>query len=213
MIDVELDFTFGGKDNIFEVFSSINKCNSCSVAANRTTEIPFPPEYYGDINKIKFALIHQSPMVEDTLDSGVFNENEEYGRFFIQFLKLLGLEREELYISSSLLCADGRTNPKSTDYFNCIKHKYDEFQLLNGLRCVFIMGDVALKQLLDVSFSINQYNKKVFIIDKEDPIFLIPINHVMQYMIKDDNAWRKEVLARLEEIKHQYVIPIKEGEL
>lgn len=214
MIDIETDFVFSS-ENIFNVISGINRCNACSIAENRTSEIPFPPEYLLPINEIKFGLIHQSPMIEDTLESGFFNKSQKYGKIFDKFLNCLGLSREEMYISASVFCClQSKRYPVSTDYFLCLKHKYEEFKCLGGLKCLFLMGDISLKQILDITFSINEYDKEIFLMHQGDKkVFVVPIQHVFQYMQKSDEEWQKSVIQRLYEIRDQIVIPIKNGML
>lgn len=215
MIKIETDFKIGTSENperdIQDVLIKINQCNDCPISDFRTSSEPFAPEYYMPINKIKFALIHQNPMEFDTNYIGYFNPESYYGKIFDDFLRYLGLSRKEMYISSSLFCSDGRKTPKINNVITCLKHKYGEFECLPNLKCVFLMGDVSLKQIIDINFSINDYRFEEFVQEDNSgsEVLFIPIPHVFHYLLFDNQEFRESVITRLSEIKLNFIDKIK----
>jgi len=194
--------------------SKIHSCSLCSIANIRHSVHPFAPEFLKPIQEIEFALVHQSPMVNDTLDKGVFNSEEPYGVLFDQFLEKIGLTREDLYITSSVFCYNGKKYPRNEDLVTCTTHKYRELRCLTNLKCLFLMGDIALKQIMmDFSLTINDAVGEVYISTINDREFVIvPINHVFHFMIMDDQEWKDNVFDYLGYIKENIVDPILNGE-
>lgn len=211
LVNDNVDFKFGSNNtcSITELYSLIDSCEKCGCCVGKTVDGIIP---FGNI-KSKFVLIHQNIMEEDSVETGHFNSKTDYGIFFDSVLTSLGLNREDIYISTAQLCPPvDKKYPKFDDLVTCRQYKYLEFSLLTNIRCVFLMGECAFKQFfLEPILRLSNVLEDVFIYGRADNIdvFVVPIPHIT-YMMNSSPTIPENFF---ENIKNKIVLPIKENKI
>jgi uracil-DNA glycosylase family 4 len=201
-INIETDFIFGGKEDFdFGFLVKLNKCALCNIANDRTSEIPFTPE--GPLSA-SIALIHPHPTDEDVLETGYFNVNKKtYRNYFEFYLKKMGICSKNIYITSSLFCCPNyRRKPSSVDINMCLSHKYEEFQYLSNLKCIILMGDITLKQILSFDLHMRECAGSVYF-EKSKNLLFIPIYHFLHYFFHMTDSERENTDFILYNIKNE----------
>ena len=181
----------------------IRNCSACNARLDRVSN-PIPPE--GDPESL-FVIVGRNPSSVDTVNSGIFRKDSNYGKIFELYLERLGLSRGEVYLTNSLFCPlPQNRDPHPLERIVCSLHKKVEFGFVRKARIVLLMGDDALKQFVDPSLDIRSNWDRYFAIGSR---FLIPIMHV-GFFLKNPHE-QNNIIRHLEVIKHRFIAPVKKG--
>lgn len=191
----------------FEFQDEIRCCRKCTANLDRTS-CPILPE--GSTNS-RFSFVLRNPLSIDSPFIGYMRADSNYGQVFQTYLKVLGIQRSELYITGTMFCSspDTRVPNKKEQRICGDSYKRTEIGFLKHLRILFLMGDNALRQFVDYDLSLLEGWMNTYYIQSDPKIFLLPVFHVGFYLKNESE--RMDILRHLALLRYRFVDPIRKG--
>lgn len=189
-----------------DIQDNISNCKRCSAHLDRPS-MPLLPE--GN-HESRFVFVLRNPLSIDTPLSGYMRSDSNYGQVFQLYLKALGIQRAEAYVTGTIFCPipDSRF-PMSEERSICQCFKEIEFGFLRNVRIIFLMGEDAIKQFVDERLSIRSDWSNLFYCSTTPKTYLVPILHVGFYLNNENE--QMGILKHLTILRHRFVDPIRKG--
>lgn len=164
-----------------ELHEQILACHKCHLAETRTHAVPGEGNWDADV-----MFIGEGPGNAEDAQGRPFVGPA--GRFLNELLSIAGLRREDVFITNVIKCRPPHpTQPKkvrrpSTDEIEaCSEYLIAQIALIKP-RVICLLGDVALKTLLDRRMSISKVHAQAFV---KGGIVYVPLYHPAAALHKD----------------------------
>lgn len=181
---------------------AVESCTDCPLKETRTQVV------HGVLTKtVKIFLLGEAPGGQE--DQSGIPFSGQAGAILNDFLRILKLDREQLYIGNMVKCrpvkvsAKGRYGnfanraPKQSEIKACARWLPQELQL-SGAKVVVTLGNVPLRAMLGKPAKVGDYHGRSFVSEKYGfPVF--PLYHPAALIY--DRAKEKEYLQDLETLK------------
>lgn len=190
---------------LVKVFSSYNlerlsECGRCS--RFMSVGLPVPPE--GSLES-SYMFVGRDPGEQEVEFGRPFYHKAPGGRLFDQMLEVLGLGRDQIYITNALFCrATGNAAPMPEQYMACSYYKVREWLRLPNVKFIFPMGNDAIRLFLGALhpsilhsfgsvYDTNLFKKRVYIIPLYHPGHIVRRRKLMNETV-DFLLWVKELV-------------------
>jgi uracil-DNA glycosylase len=150
-----------------EIVRSISTCQRCPLAKTRVRAVPGQGPVPAGL-----MLIGEAPgRSEDELGQPF---SGAAGRVLDSMLEAAGLSRDRVYITSVIKCRPPKNrNPSKEEVAACAIHLQRQIERLQP-RIIVLMGNVALKALVDHSLTIGTTRGKIL---RNDGLLYLPVYH------------------------------------
>jgi len=151
------------------------QCISCP--ARREARAPVLSEGPQDA---RVVVIGRNPGAEEDLNGRPFFPGAPCGQLLGQMFEIVGVRREDVYITNAMFCRTLRDRPPlSGELFQCVVWKVLEWYKLTKVRYVILLGTDAVKQFFGVGFpSIVRCSKDVYLTSvQEKDVLVFPCYH------------------------------------
>lgn len=174
-----------------------HNCKRCPVLVETRTQVVFGA---GDADSCKLVILGEAPgKVEDEIGVPFVGRS---GKLLDEFLESIGVRREEVFITNTILCRPpNNRNPASDELSNC-RGRLDETLRILSPKVVITLGNFATQYFLETKVGITKLRGKVY---EKRGSKVIPMQHpaVLLYNgnspakrkeFEDDFALVKEIL-------------------
>jgi uracil-DNA glycosylase len=146
-----------------------HNCQRCPLLVQNRTNIVFG---VGDPDKCKIVIIGEAPGQQEDLRNEPFVGKS--GQLLNTYLNSIGLKREEVYITNTILCRppDNR-NPSTQELKNCSDRLKKHIELLDP-KVVITLGNFSTQYVLQTKEGITKLRGKT--VEKDGKIIL-PMQH------------------------------------
>ena len=164
------------KDKAPFPYMEIGKHNSC--LCNRFNFVAPPVSPQGSKDSL-FVFIGQSPGTQEMEHGVPFYHRAPGGRLLNEYLSLLELGRQDIYITNVVFCGMPNDQPPTADeIFACSVFHYEEFLSLKKVRYIIPLGTYAFNFITGIYSSITPYvgsyfKTKLF----DNDVTIIPVHH------------------------------------
>lgn len=147
-----------------------------------------------------YVFVGRDPGEQEVENGEPFWPEAPGGKLLTEYLEILGLLREQIYITNAVFCrAPGNAEPTPEEFMACLPYHKKEFELLTGMKWLFPLGTHAFQLCTGIYGSITPYVGSYF----ETSIFgrdikIIPLHHP-GYLLRNEKV-KAEVYALLESI-------------
>ena len=140
---------------------------------------PVPPK--GDLDS-EIVFISREPSVDEVEEGEVFTSDSESGEVFVQYLEILKLTADQVYITSLLFCRNLGDQLQSQDVWNCARFHKDEFKSLSKVKYIFALGSHAFTLITGMFTESTPYIGKYFEVELNgNKVVVIPLHHPLQF--------------------------------
>lgn len=171
-----------------------SQCSLCPQLKENRTNVVFG---VGNPQKAKVVIIGEAPGKMEDLKNEPFVGKS--GQVLTQLLEEIGLSREEVYITNTILCRPPENrNPNKQELANCRQRLDEQLNILNP-SVVVTLGNFATKYMLQTKEGITNIHGKVF---EKDNMKIVPMFHPAVLLYNGNNPEkRKELLDDFKVIK------------
>ncbi|MAG08309.1 uracil-DNA glycosylase [Candidatus Woesearchaeota archaeon] len=164
-----------------------NKCLECEVLVKNRTNIVFG---VGDPDTCKVVIIGEAPGMNEDIKMEPFVGRS--GQILDSLLADIGLKREGVYITNTILCRPpNNRNPNRGELNNCRKRLDMQIKLLDP-RVVITLGNFASRYMLDTNDGITEIHGKAH---EVNGVKIVPMFHPAVLLYSGNNPEkRKELL-------------------
>ena len=185
-----------------EVFTQlVLKCHMCPLW--RECKAPLPPH---SIPKPKAIFIGTNPGIREDTTRQYFPHQYPSGSVFEKYLKLLKLNKDEVYLTNAVFCHTGQQSPPVQENFmKCIRWKLFEFSLIEIPQYIFVMSNYALRMFMGLNYpSILAIQGDIYEVElMGKSTYLVPICPPA-YLLRDGaNVWRKNTQMILSYVENK----------
>jgi uracil-DNA glycosylase len=142
-------------------------CSKCPQLTSNRTQIVF-----GAGKKCRVMIIGEAPgFNEDRLGEPFVGRS---GQVLNELLKTIGLSRDDVYITNTVLCRPpNNRNPSGTELENC-RGRLDEHIEIIDPKVIITLGNFSTQYILKTKDGISSLRGKVFNVDKRK---IVPMFH------------------------------------
>ena len=152
-----------------ELRIAYENCQRCPVLVENRTQVVFGS---GDPKKCKLVIIGEAPGHSEDVKGEPFVGKS--GKILTELLESIGLTREEVFITNTILCRPPENrNPSSIELHNCRDRLDQTIKILNP-KVVVTLGNFATQYMLKTKTGITTLRGKVYEIDGRK---IIPMQH------------------------------------
>jgi DNA polymerase len=140
-------------EELYKLAEEVRRCTACPLWKGRTLAVPGEGNF-----RAKIMFIGEAPGAEEDRQGRPFVGRA--GKLLDQMLKVAGLSREEVFITSCVKCRPpGNRNPRAGELKACKKWLDKQIDIIKPALIV-VLGRVAMKNLLG-EVKIKENNGKV----------------------------------------------------
>ena len=157
----------------------LKKCTRCALYARRNWA-PVPPT--GDFNS-RVAVVGRCPTYKEGIEGVPFPNKTYRNSLLTEFMRIMGINREDTWLSNALFCDGGNKRPTYADVARCRWAKAWELSFLPRLSVMFLCGIPAIRSLTGLPYThvseVLGYTYETELSDgyTKRPLWLIPCLH------------------------------------
>jgi DNA polymerase len=147
-----------------------------------------------------YVFVGRDPGEQEVENGQPFWPEAPGGKLLMEYLEILGLLREQVYITNAVFCrAPGNAEPTPEEFMACLPYHKKEFESLTGIKWLFPLGTHAFQLCTGIYGSISPYVGSYFetVINGRE-VTIIPIHHP-GYLLRNEVV-KAEVYRILESI-------------
>ena len=170
-----------------ELKNKYTECSLCPQLKENRSNVVFG---VGDPKKAKVVIIGEAPGNQEDLQNEPFVGRS--GQILTELLKEIGLTRDEVYITNTILCRPpNNRNPNKQELSNCKGRLDKQLEILNP-KVIVTLGNFATKYMLKTKEGITSIHGRVFDFDGKK---IVPMFHPAVLLYNGNNPEkRKELL-------------------
>ncbi|MFW6014601.1 MAG: uracil-DNA glycosylase, partial [Candidatus Nanoarchaeia archaeon] len=170
-----------------ELKENYNNCALCPALKENRTNVVFG---VGNPEKAKIVIIGEAPGKMEDLKNEPFVGRS--GQVLTSLLNEIGLSREEVYITNTILCRPpNNRNPNKGELDNCRPRLDKQLEILNP-KVVITLGNFATKYMLQTKEGITSIHGQIF---EKDNMKIVPMFHPAVLLYNGNSPEkRKELL-------------------
>lgn len=153
----------------------IKRCQSCPLYLD--TKGPVPPT--GPV-KPRMVIIGRNPGKGDDMYSKPFSTEFSGGRLFQKYLRILGLQEGEVYVSNMCLCTTKQNRPPTpTQLLTCSEWKTVELSMMEIPPYIMLLGNDALRFIMGSYYPAVEriYGDLYLTKIKDKDTLVLPVQH------------------------------------
>lgn len=147
-----------------------------------------------------YVFMGRDPGEQEVENGEPFWHEAPGGRLLTEYLEILGLQRESVYLTNAVFCrAPGNAEPSPEEIMACLPFHKKEFEGLTGIKYLFPLGTHAFQLCTGIYGSITPYVGSYFptTLNGKD-VMVIPIHHP-GYLLRNEKV-KAEVYSILESL-------------
>jgi DNA polymerase len=173
--DIDMD-KLDSYSKIKVIQKMIRACKRCELRK----ECKEPMEPWIPTDNPKAGFIVRNPSSSESKVGVPLHPEAPGGYMFLKYLDILGLSRNQIYVSNIIHCKANKNQTNQFEYIStCSLWKLFELQIINTPKYIFTMGSYPLKMFMGMNHPsiLNIFGDiyKVKLFDKDT--YIIPITH------------------------------------
>jgi DNA polymerase len=166
-------------EKLIELKEEYSACKKCKELVDYRTNIVFG---MGQEKNCKIMIIGEAPGKQEDIKQIPFIGRS--GKILTQLLKEINIERDEVYITNTILCRPpNNRNPNKIELSNCEKRLEQQIKYLDP-KVIITLGNFATKYVLKTKEGISNIHGKIFEIENKK---IIPIKHPAVILYNGNN--------------------------
>ncbi len=146
-----------------------SNCNLCTELANYRSQVVFGSNYTEDC---KIMIIGEAPGKEEDLKGEPFIGRS--GQILNKFLEEIGLSRNDVFITNTVLCRPPENRNPKTEELNYCRERLDKTIKCINPRVIITLGNFATKYLLETKEGITKLRGKIY---EKNGMKVVPMAH------------------------------------